>query len=88
MNKCQHPVTREVLGKPIRYRTRPCWKERPHRWEELGTPLVTGHNNGLPIASQSAFFHSEQEPEWDPEQAAMAEDMAFLDDVRGPASDQ
>ncbi len=77
-----------MLGKPTRYRTRSCWKDRPRRWEERGTPLVSGHDHGLPIASQSAFFDSEQEPEWDPEQAAMAEDMAFLDDVWGPASDQ
>ncbi len=86
LNVCRHPVTREVLGKPVRYRHRSCWKDRLRRWRESDLPLSSGHSHGLPIASQSAFFDSEQEPEVDTEQGAMDEDMTFLDDVWGPFS--
>ncbi len=84
--KSKHPVTKEVLGKPTRYRSRTCWKDRPHRWEIPVIP-ATGHGHGLPSASQSAYFDPEQEPELDPEQAVLEEDMAFLDDDWEPASD-
>ena len=68
----KHPVTREVLGKPIRFRNRSCWKDRPRRWEDPGVPLVSEGDHGLPIASQSDYFDLEMEPEWVPEQSTMA----------------
>ncbi len=49
LGNCRHPVTREVLGKPMRYRTRSCWKDRLRRWEEPGPPWSPGTITGYPL---------------------------------------
>jgi hypothetical protein len=81
-----HPVTKEALGKPIRFRNRACWKDRSRRWE-ADTPegvVSTGLCHGLPVASSSPFFEEGRDPSWELGLGSLDEGIAFLDDVWGP----